>query len=141
MSDGTPTNERHRRTISLDAFKAELKAQGLPREHLTFICPACGTLQSAADLIAAGAGKTFEDVESFLGFSCVGRWTDAGPPKRGTPPGAGCNWTLGGQLQIHDLTVVTPDGGRHPRFEPASPEAAQAHYAERTLKAGSRQHA
>ena len=140
MSDGTPSNEQHRRTISLDVFKAELKAQGLPREHLTFVCPACGTPQSAADLIAAGAGKTFDEVCGFLGFSCVGRWTDAGPPKRGTPPGAGCNCTLS-LLDLHNLTVVLPGGSKRPHFEPASPEAAQAHYAERTLKVGSRQHA
>lgn len=113
-------------TMTLDEFHAALKAQGVPRDDIALICPMCGTVQSARDLIAAGAGRDFEAIERFLGFSCVGRWTDAGPP-RTTPDGRPCNWTLGGLFQLHQLEVVTPDGAHHPRFRPASPEVAQAH--------------
>ena len=78
-------------------------------------------------LIEAGAGETEDDVEPFVGFSCVGRWTGKGSAL-GTdaPRGEGCNWTLGGLFQLHKLVVITPDGERHPRFTPATPEEAQA---------------
>jgi hypothetical protein len=85
-------------------------------------------------LIAAGAGKTFDDVEKFIAFSCVGRWTNAGPHKKGKPPGRGCDWTLGGLLTFHDLAVVAPDGKQHPRFELATPAEAQAHQSANDLR-------
>jgi len=120
-----------RRSIPLEIFHAELKAQGMPsHEYAMFVCPMCKTVQCAKDLIAAGAGKTFDEVERYLGYSCVGRFTDAGPHDKGTPPGKGCNWTLGGLFQIHDLEVVTPDGEKHPRFELACSDDAEKHLAE-----------
>ena len=116
--------------ISLEDFLGRLKAQGVPRRHLALICPACGTAQSMHSLIAAGAGATEDEVEKYVGFSCVGRWTEAPaadfankPPKYG---GSGCDWTLGGLLGIHELEVATPDGEVHPRFVPATAEQAQA---------------
>lgn len=112
--------------MSLGIFLDTLKAQGVPRDHLALICPRCRTVQSAADLIAAGAGSDFEAVERYLGFSCVGRFTGAGSPRR-EPDGKLCNWTLGGLFQLHELVVVTDDGERHPRFMPATPEQAKAH--------------
>lgn len=115
------------RKITLDQFQKELLAQGVfRRDDMAFVCPMCGTVQSARDLVLAGAGKDFDDVERYLGFSCVGRWTGAGGPRR-KPDGKPCNWTLGGFLPVHKLEVVTPDGVSHPRFEPATPEQAEAH--------------
>ncbi|MNG26055.1 hypothetical protein D3C84_1109880 [compost metagenome] len=99
----------------------------MPREHYAFKCPICSTIQSGADLVAAGAGENFDAVQRFLGFSCIGRFTGVGGYVKGTPPGKGCNWTLGGLFKMHDLEVVTEDGEHHPHFEPASPEEAQAH--------------
>jgi hypothetical protein len=118
------------RTISLENFHSELKAQGV-KTHLDFAfrCPICKTIQSARDLIKAGAGEDFDRVESVLAFSCVGRWTNAGTHKKDDPPGRGCNWTLGGLFQLHELTVVGEDGKKHPRFELATPDEAQAHAA------------
>jgi hypothetical protein len=119
------------RTITLEQFHAELKAQGVPKMHLAFRCPICHTIQSAHDLIAAGAGKTFDEVQGYLGFSCVGRFTKAGPfdPKgKNNKPGNGCDWTLGGLLHLHELTV-TDGEQKHHRFEVVSPEEAQAHSA------------
>ncbi len=116
-------------TLTLDEFQSRLIAQNVPRKHYTFICPMCGTLQSATDLIKVGAGENFDEVEKYLAFSCIGRWTHANPPpvtdKKGTQ--IGCNWTLGGLFSCHDLVVLTPDDTKHPRFLPATPEQAQHH--------------
>lgn len=115
------------KTMTVQEFHEALKGQGVPeRADLAFVCPMCGTVQSARDLIAAGAGLDFAGVERFLAFSCVGRWTDAGPPRRQLD-GRPCNWTLGGLLSLHRLEVVDADGVRHPRFDLATPEQAQAH--------------
>lgn len=95
-------------TMTIKEFRDAIKSQGVPIEDVTFQCPKCKTIQSAKDLIEAGAGETFDDVEKYLGFSCVGRWDES----------KGCNWTLGGLFQIHELEVVTPDGEKHPRFKP-----------------------
>lgn len=115
-------------TITLDEYRAAIKAQGVPYEHFAFRCPRCDTIQSGDDLIRAGAGPDFDAVEKYLGFSCVGRFTGAGSPRK-APDDRPCNWTLGGLFQLHKLEVVTEDGEHHPRFVPASPEDAQAHMA------------
>lgn len=111
------------RKITLAEFRAELKAQGVERDHLALVCPMCGTVQSAKSLIAAGAGADFEEVEKYLGFSCVGRFTGAGGENR--TKGKGCDWTLGGLFHLHKLEVITEDGTHHPRFEVATPEEAK----------------
>ena len=122
-------------TMTVDEFLGALKAQGVNSHiHFALKCPMCGTVQSAADLIAAGAGADFDAVEKYLGYSCVGRFTGAGSPRK-TRDGKPCNWTLGGLFKVHKLEVVTPDGERHPRFEPATPEEAQANHAKRLANA------
>lgn len=114
-------------TMTVEEFHAALRAQGVPRDDLAFKCPICGTIQSAKDLIRAGAGKDFEGVGKFLGFSCVGRFTNAGPHQEGRAPGTGCDWTLGGLFQLHKVEVVDTDGERCPHFEVVTPEEAKAH--------------
>jgi hypothetical protein len=110
--------------LTVAEFHAAIQAQGAPtREDITVICPMCECHQTARDLIEAGAGTTFEAVEPYLGFSCVGRWLDAASP-RNKPDGKPCNWTLGGLFKLHTLEVVTPDGKAHPRFAVA--EVAKA---------------
>ncbi|MEB2478227.1 VVA0879 family protein [Citrobacter freundii] len=113
-----------RRELTVEEFRAEIKAQGVDKLDYAFICPACNTVQSARWLIAVGAGEDFDSVQGQLGFSCVGRHTGAGGDKR--EEGKGCNWTCGGLFQIHKLTVITPDGKKHPHFEVATPEQAIA---------------
>lgn len=82
--------------ITRDEFHGRIRAQGMDRlEDVAFRCVSCGTVQSAQCLIGAGAGKDLEEVERFLGFSCVGRF-DAN---------RGCDWTLGGLFTIHVLEV------------------------------------
>jgi hypothetical protein len=115
-------------TMTLDEYRAALQAQGEPNTaKWCLVCPMCGTVQNADDLIAAGAGMTFDDIEKFLGFSCVGRFTHGKPPPKRNGTQDGCNWTLGGLFRCHTLEVVTPDGKHHPRFAPATREQAQAH--------------
>jgi hypothetical protein len=120
------TQEAGMETMTLSEFVAAIKGQHVPTEHVAFRCPVCKTIQSAADLIAAGAGEDFNAVERYVGYSCVGRWTDAGAHNPGEPPGRGCDWTLGGLFQFHELEVAE-DGKRHPRFVPVSAEEAQLH--------------
>ncbi|CAN5889318.1 hypothetical protein BH11PSE1_BH11PSE1_10520 [soil metagenome] len=115
----------NRERITLPQFHARLVDQGVAGKlDLAFVCPICSTVQSARTLIAVGAGNTFDDVEGVIGFSCVGRWTKAGPHPRGGQPGRGCDWSLGGLFSLHELEVDTPDGIRA-TFRPATAEEAQ----------------
>ena len=111
--------------IGLPAFHARLHAQGVAdRNHNAFVCPICGTVQSMASLVEAGA--TAEKAESIIGFSCEGRLTKAGPFKKANAGSVrGCDWSLGGLFRLHKLEV--DDGARiHPLFELATAEQAQA---------------
>lgn len=111
--------------ITVGEFHQRCKAQGVSgRMHVALKCPVCGTVQSLTSLDRAGvpAGKQ----EHYIGFSCVGRFTNAGPWKKDEPPGRGCDWTLGGLFRIHKLEVITADGEKHPTFEIATAEEAQA---------------
>lgn len=112
--------------MSLDDFHAACKKQAARSEEIVFVCPMCKRPQSAFDLIEAGAGKSLDDVEKYLGFSCVGRWTGAKLPRK-KPDGKSCDWTLGGLFQFHEFEVVTPDGKLHPRFRLATKKEANAH--------------
>lgn len=115
------------KTMTLEDFREALKSQGVKSQNdFAFICPMCQTAQTAQDLIDAGAGENFDEVEKYLGFSCIGRFTGAGSPRK-KPDGKPCNWTLGGLFTLHKLEVITQDGEHHPRFEPATPEQAQQH--------------
>ncbi len=121
------------RSITLQEFQSEVRAQGVAKEDLAFRCPMCGTIQSARDLVAAGAGADFDAVEKYLAFSCVGRWQSAPSGFKSFPAGyqGGCDWTLGGLFGAAKLEVVTPDGAKHARFELCTPDEAKRH-AERT---------
>lgn len=116
------------KTMTLAEFHDACKAQAPSSETIVFLCPRCNTPQSARDLIAAGAGKDMDAVEKYLGFSCIGRFTGAGPAKNKTDR-KGCDWTLGGFFRLHTMEVVTPDGKRHPHFEVATRAEADAHRA------------
>lgn len=108
---------------------AAMKAQGVSaREHIACKCVICGTVQSVDDFMRA-TGKPADEVEKYFGFSCIGRFTSAGPHKRGAKPGKGCDWSLGGLFRLHTVVVVTEDGKDHPFFELATPEEARAHEA------------
>ena len=69
-----------------------------------FKCPKCKTTQTPQDLIDAGVKR--EDVDKYIGFSCIGRFTES----------KGCDWSLGGLFRIHTLEVDI-DGHNRPVFE------------------------
>jgi len=107
--------------ITVEDFKAIIKKQGQPIELVKFECPMCGKHQCAQDFIDVGVGKNIDEVEKYLAFSCIGRFTGQdSPPSREMkrPDHDGCNWTLGGLFSFHELGVETPDGKIHPRFKP-----------------------
>lgn len=115
MSDDTQNDADRQspRRITIKEFHEVLAEQDVDRrEDLEFICPKCGTTQTAQDLIDAGAGENFEDVATKIAFSCVGRYDEE----------VDCDWTLGGLLQIHELEVIAEDGTPVPRFLPANTE-------------------
>lgn len=121
--------------MTLEEYRAAILAQGVPVEHRAFRCPVCGTVQSAADFLKAGL-KDLDEVEKYLGFSCVGRFTGAGPfnkYKKGVNPGRGCDWTLGGLFGLQNLEVEH-EGKRYPRFEVATPEEALEHMKRNTAE-------
>lgn len=120
-----------REKITWAEAKQRIDAQGVSsHRHSAFKCPICGTVQSMASLVKAGADQ--ETVHKYIGFSCEGRFSNAGPwpSEKDTSEKAndrrkvrGCNWTLGGFLQLHKLEVED-ENGVHPHFEIASPEEA-----------------
>lgn len=120
--------------LTIPEFHAALKGQGVSgREHVAFKCCICGTVQSMASLKRAGCPD--DRVENQVGFSCEGRWSEAGPwprdekereQRRSQSNKRGCNWTLGGLLRVHQLEIIDQEGKPHPMFEVASPDEAQA---------------
>lgn len=121
-------------TITLAEAHARMKAQGVsaPR-HFAFRCPVCGTVQSMASLVAAGASP--KQAERSIAFSCEGRLTNAGPAARrdDNSPKAearravrGCDWSLGGLFQVHRLEISYPKGVTRPSFEIVGPLEAKA---------------
>lgn len=121
-------------TITLEDAHARMNAQAVSHQrHFAFRCPLCGTVQSMASLVAAGAKP--EEVERYIAFSCEGRFSGAGPAARRDDKSKkaaarravrGCDWTLGGLLQLHKLMIAYPDGKTSPSFEIADPQEAQA---------------
>lgn len=119
-------------TMTLAEFHTAIQQRFSSREDVSFICPMCKCVQSARDLITAGAGPDFDSVEKYLGFSCVGRWTGAGSPRK-NPDGKPCDWTLGGLFSCHEFEVVTPDQKSHPRFALATKEEAESRLASTSI--------
>jgi len=91
-------------TITIDNLHAlGRELYGDDTKQWRFRCPRCKTEQSAQDFIE----NNIADADKYIGFSCIGRFVE----------GKGCDWTLGGFFQIHDLEVLFPDGEKRPAFE------------------------
>ena len=112
--------------MTFDEVRAAFNAQGVHPADYAWVCPVCKTVQSARDFAAAGVSA--DEANSQVGFSCIGRWR-LGWVGWERAFGQGCDWTLGGQLQIHELEIVDEDGRKHPYFAIATPDQAQEHAA------------
>lgn len=121
------------KTMTVKDFHAAIREQAPSSAQVCFVCPMCGTVQNIIDLIRAGAGKTEDDVSKYIGFSCVGRFTHHKPPPQEKGGQCGCNWTLGGLFQCHQLEVVTDDGVRHPHFDLATKEQTAVHLLDQVM--------
>jgi len=80
---------------TIKEWKAEGKKLFGTDDILDFIlvCPNCKTSQKGKDLACLGMDK--EEVLSYLGFSCIGRFKKE----------VGCDWTLGGLFRIHEVEI------------------------------------
>lgn len=91
-------------TLSLDEWKAkgkELFGTDDYREW-KFVCPMCKNVQSYKDF----EGVT-DEPQDYMFFSCIGRFKEK----------IGCDWTLGGLLQIHKTEVIDEEGKPHAVME------------------------
>lgn len=119
--------------ITISQLHARLKAQDVSaREHVAFKCINCRTIQSIASITKAGCPA--DKAEQNVGFSCEGRFSNAGPwpgDKNKTEKAKvrrkirGCDWTLGGLFRLHRLEVINADGKPQPIFDIATPDEAQ----------------
>jgi len=101
-----------KKLINVEDFKQEaIKRFGEDAKYWKFVCPKCGTIQSAMDFREHTDVK-LGDISQYIGFSCIGRFTDK----------MGCDWTLGGLFKIHKIEIIAEDGSHHPRFELAKAE-------------------
>lgn len=85
------------------------KHWGKDNKNWLFECPHCHTYQGFHNFVEAGVEKA--KIEDYLGFSCIGRFTDK----------LGCDWTLGGLFQIHEVEVDY-EGKKYRRFKIAEPK-------------------
>lgn len=80
---------------------------GKDMKQWKFQCPSCKESQSLNEFIDTGV----KEPETKVYFSCIGRFVK----------GRGCDWTLGGLLQIHQTEVISEEGKPVPVFEFAEP--------------------
>lgn len=97
-------------TLTHEQWLAELdrRRKGAPAKTVSFVCPACGYIQSGEDFLAAGA--SYEQMQAMLAFSCLGRVMPR-PRSAFAPEGAGpCNYAGGGLFRIAPIRVTFADG-------------------------------
>lgn len=94
-------------TMSLEEFRENIKEEFGDIMKAEFICPSCKTVQTPQDLIDAGAGKDFDEINGYIGFSCIGRFNNKEK---------GCDWTLGGLFQIHEFEITRDGQENRPCF-------------------------
>lgn len=93
--------------MTMKEFETEgEKRFGKDKKKWKFRCPSCKTQQSFEDFQKFTHLKN-DDIQGFLGFSCIGRYAE----KK-----VGCDWSLGGLFQIHELVVTDENGKDHPHF-------------------------
>ncbi|HVX56942.1 MAG TPA: VVA0879 family protein [Candidatus Saccharimonadales bacterium] len=126
----SPVKENGRRVLTQAQWLEEgTRRFGPDPKQWKFVCPACGTVQTIQQL--KDLGLSSEEIHGVMAFSCIGRFTRQGDEGiaahgRGEKWNKGCNWTLGGLLQIHELEVVLEDGHRRMAFEFAGTDGKEA---------------
>lgn len=98
-------SEAGRRRLDRDEWLARgRELYGEDMRQWKFRCVACGHVQSHE--LAVARNPDIGDTSGWIAFACEGRHDSS----------VGCDWTLGGLFQIHELEVV--DGERRtPCFE------------------------
>ncbi len=95
------------KTMTIDEFhKKGEELFGEKARNWEFVCPNCQTVQSGKNFL--DLGMKGEEIQKYIGFSCIGRFNDCK---------TGCDWTLGGLFQCHKMIVIDEKGKEHPRFE------------------------
>jgi hypothetical protein len=88
-----------------------------------FVCPVCKTVQSCRDF-EEHTDVPKEQIEGYIGFSCIGRWARGGCEHRGlsTEPveggegkRMGCDYAGGGLFKLNPVRV-THEGREHQLF-------------------------
>lgn len=98
------------------------QAQGVQRfgtdvNKWRYVCPACGHVQTRQDWLDLGMNP--RQVDSRVGFSCIGRWLARGdqlatafePSK-----GYGCDYVGDRNPNISPITVIITPGEERPTF-------------------------
>jgi hypothetical protein len=121
-------------TITMTEARTRMAAQGMSEQKdMAFVCPICATVQSMRSLVLAGADR--DKVDRSIGFSCEGRFSDAGPWPASKDKSAkatkrrsirGCDWSLGGLFKLHNTEIEHENGSKSPTFAIATPEQAQS---------------
>lgn len=68
---------------------------GEDKKKWRFVCPMCGNIQSVESMKENNPSIGDDTLQS-INFNCEGRYT----------PNVGCDWTLGGLLQIHTVEIL-----------------------------------
>ena len=85
-----------------DWEKQGIKLFGKDKKLWKFKCVSCGHVQTIQDFI----DHKIKEPETLVFYSCLGRWVK----------GIGCDWTLGGLIQIHKIEILK-EGRKIPSFE------------------------
>lgn len=105
-----------------------MNSQLVPREHVSYICPECGKIQSAQNLYDTGEFQTIDDALIKIGYSCIGLHKRKIDPKTGLRMGLGCDFTFDDDKKLKKILVQDSNGNMHPRFQLATPEQAQSNF-------------
>lgn len=103
--------------ITYKTWLEEAKKRYKTSKEIRFKCPVCGHIATVAEYDEAGAPN------GAIGFSCIGRYLNAGPIKRAFGneskhklPGP-CDYTGGGLIGLNPIRVIFDDGSDSTFFD------------------------
>lgn len=91
--------------ITFDAWQ-EMAKKLFPEgsDTVAFVCPSCGHVATVREYREAKAP------DGAIGFSCIGRWTDADDRQTFQKQGGPCQYAGGGLIGLNPIRVTFPDG-------------------------------